>query len=62
MSATLAPQGSPIVFQLLACNVACLAIAGLYYAWRDVYLHRRKRSHLNDRVAYMLWVAASRAA
>ncbi len=50
------------MFQLLACNVACLAIAGLYYAWRDVYLHRRKRSHLNDRVAYMLWVAAGRAA
>jgi hypothetical protein len=56
------PSGREIVFQLLACNLACLAIAGLYYAWRDVYLHRRKRERLNDRVAYMLWVAANRAA
>jgi hypothetical protein len=53
---------STLVFQLLACNIACLAIATLYYAWRDVYLHRRKREKLNDRVAYMLWVAANRAA
>ncbi|MBM3983523.1 MAG: hypothetical protein FJ304_25280 [Planctomycetes bacterium] len=50
------------VFQLLACNLACLAIAGLYYAWRDVHTHRRKRERLNDRVAYMLWVAANRTA
>ena len=50
------------MFQLLACNVACLTIAGLYYTWRDVYYLRRKREQLNDRVAYMLWVAANRAA
>lgn len=49
------------MFQLIACNIACLAIAGLYYAWRDVYLHRRKRTQLHDRVAYMLWVAANRS-
>ena len=50
------------VFQLLACNIACLVIAAMYYAWRDVYQQRRKRQRLNDRVAYMLWVAANRAA
>jgi hypothetical protein len=50
------------VFQLLACNIACLAIACLYYTWRDVYQQRRKRERLHDRVAYMLWVAANRAA
>ncbi|AMV24836.1 hypothetical protein VT84_10595 [Gemmata sp. SH-PL17] len=50
------------MFQLLACNLACLTIAGLYYTYRDVYLHRRKREKLNDRVAYMLWVAANRMA
>jgi hypothetical protein len=50
------------VFQLLACNIACLVIAALYYTWRDVYMHRRKRARLHDRVAYMLWVAANRAA
>ena len=55
-------KGSMLVFQMLACNVACLFIASLYYAWRDVYLHRRKRAQLHDRVAYMLWVAASRVA
>lgn len=61
--ASLSPKhGSLTVFQLLACNIACLAIAALYYAWRDVYLHRRKRAQLHDRVAYMLWVAANRAA
>ncbi|MFM8271464.1 MAG: hypothetical protein ACKODX_03935 [Gemmata sp.] len=48
------------MFQLLACNLACLAIAGLYYTWRDVYVHRRRREKLNNRVAYMLWVAANR--
>lgn len=51
-----------IVFQLLACNLACLAIAAVYYSWRDVYQQRCKRQRLNDRVAYMLWVAANRAA
>ena len=49
------------MFQLIACNLACLAIAALYYTWRDVYLHRRKRVQLRERVAYMLWVAANRA-
>ncbi len=50
------------MFQLLACNLACLTIAGLYYTWRDVYRQRRKRERLQDRVAYLLWVAANRAA
>ena len=50
------------VFQLLACNLACLSIAALYYAWRDVYTHRRRRVLLRERVSYMLWVAANRVA
>ncbi len=50
------------MFQLLTCNIACLLIAAMYYGWRDVYMHRRKRARLNDRVAYMLWIAANRAA
>ena len=50
------------MFQLIACNVACLAIASVYYSWRDVYVNRRKREQLRDRVAYMLWTAANRAA
>jgi hypothetical protein len=50
------------VFHLIACNIACLAIASVYYTWRDIHLNRRKREKLHDRVAYMLWVAANRAA
>ena len=48
--------------QLITCNLACLIIAAVYYTWRDIYLHRRKREQLQERVAYMLWVAAARAA
>ena len=51
------------MFQLVSCNLAVLTIAMIYYAWRDGYVarHRRRRT-INDRVAYMLWVAAHRAA
>lgn len=49
---------------VVPCNVAALAIATLYYWWRDAY-HRPKlakaESKLHERVAYMLWVAATRA-
>jgi hypothetical protein len=50
------------MLQLITCNLAALMIATLYYTWRDVYLHRKKREQLHERVAYMLWVAAARAA
>ena len=50
------------MFQLLTCNLACLSIAALYYAWRDIYTHRRRRIQLRERVSYMLWVAANRIA
>jgi len=48
------------VFELIACNLAMLSIALIYYAWRD----SRPKSHpaLNERVAYMLWVAAQKSA
>ncbi len=43
-------------------NLAVLAIAVIYYAWRDRYVNRVKEPapELNQRVAYMLWVAANR--
>ncbi len=48
--------------QMIACNLAVLAIAGLYYAWRDRHTAQAaRRAVLRDRVAYMLWVAAERA-
>jgi hypothetical protein len=51
------------MFQMVACNLAVLAIAMLFYAWRDGYLGRSRQSAtLRERVAYMLWVAAQKAA
>lgn len=51
------------MFQLVACNVAVLAIAMIYYAWRDARMARtRQRVEMNERVAYMLWSAAQRSA
>ena len=48
--------------QLVACNLAVLAIAGIYYTWRDRFSAlAQNRAILRDRVAYMLWVAAQRA-
>jgi hypothetical protein len=51
------------MFQLISCNLAVLAIAMIFYAWRDSRLARsHQRRTLNERVAYMLWVAAQRMA
>lgn len=49
--------------QMLTCNLAVLAIAMLYYTWRDGYVTRFRQpsARVNDRVAYMLWMAAQRA-
>lgn len=44
---------------MLPYNVALIAIATLFYTWRDVYVPRRKRSELlRDRAAKLLWAAA----
>lgn len=51
------------MFQMLACNVAALVIAAVYYVWRDGYhTHRVCRSEKvrRERVAYMLWIASQR--
>jgi hypothetical protein len=45
---------------LIPCQLACLGIAVLYYTWRDAYHSRIVHRRLHERVAYMLWVAASR--
>jgi hypothetical protein len=60
---TFARGGRPMV-QMLIANVGVLAIATIYYAWRDGYHVKRQaaaRRVLRDRVAYMLWMAANRA-
>jgi hypothetical protein len=45
----------------LWCNVAALAVALLYLAWKNYHevVSRRQRI-LRERVAYMLWVTAQR--
>jgi hypothetical protein len=51
--------------QVILCyNLAALAIAVIYYAWRDYYLRPRQEKEriLRERVAYMLWVAANHVA
>lgn len=51
------------MLQMVTGYCAVLAIAVLYYAWRDGYAAKaRQRTAIKDRVAYMLWVAANRAA
>jgi hypothetical protein len=43
---------------LILANLAALAVAGIYYAWR-AYAQTRKQRQLRERVAYMLWVMAN---
>ena len=58
----LAPRRASAVLHMFASYLAVLTVALIYYAWRDGYQSRfRQRTMLNERVAYMLWVAANRA-
>ncbi|HYT94811.1 MAG TPA: hypothetical protein VEL76_39205 [Gemmataceae bacterium] len=46
--------------QVFCCNVAALAVASLFYAWRsytEQHTHRERK--LRERVTYMLWVMAN---
>jgi hypothetical protein len=51
--------------QFIPLQLCALAIAVIYYSWRDGYLAhllRQQRDRTRrERVAYMLWVAANRA-
>jgi hypothetical protein len=47
----------------ISVNLAALAVAVLYYLWRDVARVRQRRQRaLRERVAYMLWIMATRGA
>ncbi|MBX9579671.1 MAG: hypothetical protein K2X87_05120 [Gemmataceae bacterium] len=50
------------MLHLITLDLATLAIAGLYYTWRDVIVARRKQTRVRERVALMLWAVAARAA
>jgi hypothetical protein len=44
----------------LSLNLSALAVATLYYAWRDAYAARKRcKQILCERVAFMLWTAAN---
>jgi hypothetical protein len=47
----------------ICLNATALAVAVIYYAWRDGYCAwvRRERM-LHERVAYMLWTASQQLA
>jgi hypothetical protein len=51
-----------VPLQMLACPLAVIGITGIYAAWHRIRLGRAHgRDHaLRERVAYMLWVSASR--
>lgn len=49
------------MFQLVACNLAVLCIAGFYYAWKErTGREARRRAQLRERVSMLLWAAAQR--
>ena len=51
-----------VPLQLLYCQLAAVGITVLYILWHRAVLARaRAKQPLRERVAYMLWVAASKA-
>jgi hypothetical protein len=48
--------------QEIVANVTALAVAMLYYFWRDRYqkVRQQRRRILCQRVAYLLWIMAER--
>jgi hypothetical protein len=47
---------------VINCGIAALAVAVIFYIWRAyAQFLWRKRRVLSERVAYMLWVMASKA-
>ena len=47
----------------VALNATALAVAVIFYAYRDGYVARLRRTKmLRERIAYMLWTAAQQLA
>lgn len=48
---------------VILCNIACLAIAALYYSWRDyrhrVHVRTEKLERMRERVSRLLLAAAN---
>lgn len=44
---------------MIYCNLASLAVAGLFYTWRAYHQAQAQREQtLRERVAYLLWTCA----
>jgi hypothetical protein len=57
------PFASQTLMHSIICNLAAVAVAGLFYAWRAHYFaNSRQHRQLRERVAYLLWVVAQKAA
>jgi hypothetical protein len=47
----------------VAMNLTALAVASIFYAYRDHYVARVRRMHLlRERIAYLLWTSAQQLA
>jgi hypothetical protein len=47
----------------VAMNLSVLAVAAIFYAYRDGYVARLQRMKLlRERIAYMLWTASQQVA
>jgi hypothetical protein len=45
--------------QTICCNLAALAVAGIFYTWRTYFEKQGRRERtLRERVTYLLWVMA----
>jgi hypothetical protein len=52
-----------LFMQTVYCGVCALAVAFIYYGWRDYHARNEGRQQqLRARVTYMLWVMAKVAA
>jgi hypothetical protein len=48
-----------LYMQLVFCGMCALAVAGIFYGWREYQFRQEGRDRqLRSRVAYMLWVVA----
>jgi hypothetical protein len=45
----------------ICCNMAALAVAGLYYYWRSCMTTALQDRSLRERVACLLWAVAAHA-
>jgi hypothetical protein len=51
-----------VPIQLFCTSLAAIGISGIYAAWSRYHIYRNHDDRtMRERVAYMLWIAATRA-